>query len=201
MIKKYSLMALQTAINQALKLDLNMPEKISALHGKVVKIMIAPFNIDFYLGFSEQQIQLMDEWDGVVNTVIESSPWGFMRLSLLPAAKARTLFNNQVTISGDVGLGQAIKQLFDGVDIDWQSHLATLTGDVFAHQVSQLVAQGKAYQQQVTSSLQATLSDYLHEELRWFPPEEEIRDFFADVDTLALQLERIEARMKHKGYL
>ena len=177
MIKKYSLIALQTAINQALKLDLNMPEKISALHGKVVKIIIAPFNVDFYLGFSEQQIQLMDEWEGVVNTVIESSPWGFMRLSLLPTAKTRPLFNSQVTMSGDVALGQAIKQLFDGVDIDWQSHLATLTGDVIAHQVSQMVETGKAYQYRVTNAWQTTLSDYLHEELRWFPPEEEIRDF------------------------
>ena len=201
MIKKYSLMALQSALNQALKLDINMPEKISALHGKVVKINIAPFHVDFYLGFSEQQIQLMDEWHGVVNTVIESSPWGFMRLSLLPTAKARTLFNNQVTISGDVGLGQAIKQLFDGVDIDWQSHLATVTGDVIAHQVSQMVEKGKAYHHQVSNSWHTTVSDYLHEEVRWFPPEEEIRDFFADVDALALQLERIEARMKHKGYL
>ena len=39
------------------------------------------------------------------------------------------------------------------------------------------------------------LSDYLHEELRAFPPQEEVHDFFNDVDALSLRVERLTAHM------
>lgn len=47
MIKKYSLKALQKAINHALALDETMPTKISALDGKVLEIIVAPLGVNF----------------------------------------------------------------------------------------------------------------------------------------------------------
>lgn len=195
MIKKYTLNALQKAMNQILLFDSTHLNRVKKLHGKVLKIVITPLNVHFFIQFSGQHIQLLDEYDQPVDTTILSSPLGLIRLSLLPASKVRSLFNDDITIIGDAELGQEVKKLFDELDIDWEGHLAQFTGDVAAHQLGSIVRRGLAFTHQVKASIRDNLSEYLQEELRFFPPREEIDDFFQDVDTLALQVERIEAQI------
>ena len=187
--------ALQKAINHALALDESMPAKIAALDGKVLEIIVAPLGANFYIAFQSEELQLLHHYDGRPDTIIHSSPLGLIRLSFLPASQARSLFNDKIRISGDVELGQQVKKLFDELDIDWEGHLAHFTGDVVAHQIGSLFRQGIAFKKQLSDSLRHNLSDYLHEELRLFPPREEIDDFFNDIDKLALDVERLQAHI------
>ncbi|CDZ76090.1 Putative lipid carrier protein [Legionella massiliensis] len=195
MIKKYSLKALQKAINHALALDESMPAKIAALEGKVLEVIVAPLGVNFYIRFDQQQLQLLSDYDGQPDTIIHSSPLGLIRLSFLPASKARSLFNDKIRLSGDVELGQQVKKLFDELDIDWEGHLAHFTGDVVAHQLGSLFRQGIAFKKQLSESMRHNLSDYLQEELGSFPPREEIDDFFSDIDKLSLDVERLQAHV------
>ena len=195
MIKQYSLTALQKAMNHALRLDPAMPEKLSNLQDKVLALVISPLNITFFMQFKDQHIYLLADYIGEPDTTIQSSPLGLIRLSLLPASKVRSLFNDEIRMTGDLALGQAVKALFDGLDIDWEGHLAHFTGDVVAHQVGSLVRRGLDFKQQFERSMKHHLSDYLHEELRAFPPQEEVHDFFNDVDALSLRVERLTAHM------
>ncbi len=195
MIKKYSLKALQKAINHALALDQSMPDKIARLHGKVLEIIVAPLGVNFYIRFAHQQLQLLDDYDSQPDTIIHSNPLGLIRLSFLPASKARSLFNDKIRLSGDVELGQQVKKLFDELDIDWEGHLAHFTGDVVAHQLGSLVRRGLAFKQQLSESLRHNITDYLQEEWRLFPTREEIDDFFSDIDKLSMDVERLQAHI------
>lgn len=195
MIKKCSLIILQKAINHALALDDSMPAKIQALDGKVLEIIISPLYVNFFIRFAQKELQLHVENDGLADTVIRSSPLGLIRLSLLPASKMRSLFNDDISISGDVELGQSVKKLFDEMDIDWEGHLARFTGDVVAYQVGSFFRQGFAFKRQMSDSVRHNLTEYLQEELRVFPPREEINDFFKDVDDLSLRVERLAAHV------
>ena len=195
MIKKYSLTVLQKAINHALALDESMPVKIQALNGKVLEIIISPLNVNFFMSFTQTELQLLADYDGHADAIIHSSPLGLIRLSLLPASKMRSLFNDKIRISGDIELGQQVKKLFDEIDIDWEGHLAQFTGDVVAYQVGSLFRQGLAFRRQVKASVRHDVTEYLQEELRVFPPREEINDFFNDVDELSLSVERLAAHV------
>jgi len=195
MIKKYSLTILQKAINHALALDESMPSRIRALDGKVLEIIISPLFVNFFIRFTQNELQLHAENSGPANTVIRSSPLGLIRLSLLPASKMRSLFNDDINISGDVELGQQVKKLFDEMDIDWEGHLARFTGDVVAYQVGSFFRQGFAFKRQISNSMRHNLTEYLQEELRAFPPREEVDDFFKDVDDLSLRVERLSAHV------
>ena len=195
MIKKYTLTALEKTINHLLLFDSTHINRVQKLQGKVLKIVISPLNVHFFIQFANQQIQLLDDYDQTVDTTILSSPLGLIRLSLLPASKVRSLFNDDITIIGDAELGQEVKKLFDEVDIDWEGHLAQFTGDVAAHQLGSIVRRGLAFTNQVKASIRDNVSEYLQEELRFFPPKEEVDDFFQDIDRLALHVERIEAQI------
>lgn len=195
MLKKYSLKALQTAINTAMALDDDMPRKLSVLDGKVLQLIISPLNVHFFICFTNQQLQLLDTYDGQADTVIHSNPIGLIRLSLLPASKARSLFNDKVRMSGDVALGQQVKQLFDDMEIDWEGHLAHFTGDVVAHQVGAFVRKGVQFKKHFSESMTLNVTEYLQEELRAFPSKNEINDFFHDIDDLSLATERLQAHV------
>lgn len=195
MLKKYSLKALQKAINQAMSLDEGMPDKVNALDGKVLKMIIAPLDVVFYIQFIDAEIVLLDAYEGTADATIHSSPLGLIRLSLLPASKARSLFNDKIRISGDIELGQQVKSLFDDIDIDWEGHLAHFTGDVVAHQIGSIVRKGLEFKNHFTQSMSTNLTEFLQEELQVLPTCNELNDFFNDIDVLALDVERLQAQI------
>lgn len=195
MLKKYSLIALQKAINQALYLDEQMPSKLQVLNGKVLEMVISPLNVNFFIQFEHGELLLLDKFDGHPDTIIHSNPIGLIRLSLLPASRARSLFNDKIRISGDIELGQNVKKLFDEMDIDWEGHLAHFTGDVVAHQIGSFVRKGIEFKNQVSQSMQLNITEYLQEELRLFPSKNELEDFYNDIDELALSVERLQAHV------
>lgn len=196
MLKKYSLKALQKAMNKAMALDESMPKKIQQLDGKVLEIIISPLALSFYIQFSGDEIHLLPHYPDAADTVIHSNPIGLIRLSLLPASKARSLFNDKIRISGDIELGQQVKQLFDSMDIDWEAHLAHFTGDVIAHKMGSLFRRSRQFASQFQDSMQQNVTEYIQEEIRLCPSRAELDDFFNDIDTLALGVERLEAKVK-----
>lgn len=195
MIKKYTLTVLQKAINRALALDESMPLKIQEMEGKLLELIINPLNVNFYIHFTNGNLHLLSQSEKKPDTVIQSSPLGLIRLSLLPASKMRSVFNDDIKISGDVELGQQIKNLFDELDIDWEGHLSRFTGDVIAYQLGSFVRQGLAFKQQIHTSMSQNLTEYFQEEIRLFPPREEMDDFFKDIDELSLAAERLAAHV------
>lgn len=196
MLKKYSLKALQKAINHAMSLDENMPTKIQALDEKVLEMVIAPLDVNFFIQFKNGELLLLDHYEGHPDTIIHSNPLGLIRLSLLPASKARSLFNDKIRMSGDIELGQDVKKLFDEMDIDWEGHLAYFTGDVVAHQIGSFIRKGMELKNQLSDSMRHNVTEYLQEELRILPSKNELNDFFNDVDELALSIERLDAHIK-----
>jgi ubiquinone biosynthesis protein UbiJ len=120
-----------------------------------------------------------------------------IRLSLLPASKARSLFNGHIQISGDIELGQHVKQLLDSIDIDWEGYLGQFTGEIVAHQIGRIVKKSTDFTTQLRVSIKEQLSEYVHEECRLFPPQEEVEDFYNDLDALSLRVERLEAHLNH----
>jgi ubiquinone biosynthesis accessory factor UbiJ len=196
MLKKYSLKALQKAMHHAMALDPDLPSKISPLENKTLKIRIVPLNVYFYMHFYEGQLILLEDFEGPVDTTISSNPLGFIRLSLLPASQARSVFNDKIQITGDLVTGQQVKQLFDSLEIDWEGHLAHFTGDVVAHQLGEWFRIGRDFKRQVSESMRLNTQEYLQEELRVLPSLEELQDFYEAVDLVALAVARLEARIQ-----
>ncbi len=196
MIKSYSFKALQKALNHALSLDPDWPQKIKQLVGKRLKIVVQPLDLTFFILFElDGKLSLMADSEIDADTTIYSNPLGLIRLSLLPMSKARSLFNDKIKIEGDVAFGQQVKSLFDQLEIDWEGHLAHFTGDIIAHQLGGFVRRSKEFGEHLHRSLSQNVDEYLHEETQWFPPAEEIEDFYRDIDKLVMDVDRLEAKL------
>lgn len=195
MIKEYTLLALEKALNHALSLDESTKEKIYRLNGKVLEIIIKPLDVFFFITFVNSKLKLLKEYESKPDVIIHSSPIGLIKLSILPASKSRSLFNDKVKISGDLELGQQVKNLFSELDIDWEGHLAQFTGDVVAHQIGSIFRSGVSFKDKISTSLKRNFVEYIQEESNEVPSIEEAADFYNDVDELSLRVERLSAHV------
>src|SRR3990167_3846325 len=178
MIKDYSLYLLEVALNKALYLDDSMASKLKPLNAKTIELSLTPFQWSFYLTIENAKIKLATEVTASPDTIIYSSPLGFIRLSLLPASKVRSLFHDGIKIECDVSLGQQLKRIMDEIDIDWEGHIASFTGDVVAHQLGLGVKKLKSVSRNIQSSVAFQLSSYFKDQNSCLPTKEMLNDFF-----------------------
>lgn len=197
MLKKLSLQALQFALNQALSLDKSISEKLLTLDGKMIEIVIMPLQVHFYIQIEAGQMLLLEQTQDTPDTIIHSRPLGLIRLSLLPSSKTRSLFNDDIQISGDVELGRKLKKIFDSMQIDWEGHLAYFTGDVVAHHIGKIVRKGRHLKHQYMESFKKNTHDYLVNEMQWIPSQQELEQYYKDVDDLRLRTERLAAHIEY----
>lgn len=192
-MKNLALHTLNSAINHYLQLDPLSKQRLQKLEGKNLRLIIKPLTL-FFL-FQNQQIKLVDQFEGHIDATIEGYPLAFIQLHLSSQENAPKLFKQKLTISGDLEFGQQVQTLFKDLDIDWEEHLSKLTGDVIAHEMSNIFKRSTNFASKLAQSMQDNLKDYLHHETRSLPCQEEINDFFEDIDNLRLRVDRLQANV------
>lgn len=190
-----ALAGLEAALNHYLALDPEAPGRLAALHGRVVAIHLRGPELTLYFVPDQGgRLQVLGRIEGDSDCTLSGSPFDLAR-SADPATGARQLFAGHVGISGDTALGQRFGQILGGLDIDWEEQLSRLSGDVIAHQLGQLGRRSTGYLRAGLDRLQTNLGEYLSEEARLLPARAEAEGFFAEVDTLRDDLERLQARV------
>ena len=110
--------------------------------------------------------------------------------------KTQALFNNQVSLSGDIELSQTLQALLANLDIDWEGKLAKVVGDIAAHQIGQQARILQRWGKSASQTLLLNIEEYLHEESRDLPPRAELEHFYRNIETLTLTTDRLAARIE-----
>jgi ubiquinone biosynthesis protein UbiJ len=118
-------------------------------------------------------------------------------LRLLQSDDPARLFTPEIQLQGDSSTAQAWTAALQAADIDWEEHLAHLTGDFIARPLG-VVARGlRDWLKHSQKTLRADVGEFMREEARLFPDRWEVDEFFAGVDALRARLDRAEARWAH----
>lgn len=193
MIISYILPAIEKAFNYYLQLDPESEQRIADLAGKTIAIEFGQFK--FYWIVRKHRIHLSEHYMGEADVTLRGSIFDFLKLSTAGDDSA-AVFSSGLQVTGDTEVAQQFKDLFAKLDIDWEEHLSHFTGDIFAHQVGNLVRAFCNWAKQSSEVLQQDLNEYLHEEIRLVPSREELQDFFAGVDKVRDDVERLELKIK-----
>jgi ubiquinone biosynthesis protein UbiJ len=195
--KNFLTSTVQKALNTYLALDPDSKLRLAALQGQVVTVELLAVGIIFHLTFSASGIELQTGPIEHADTVIKGTPLRLLHLALAPRQNRQQFFADDVAIEGNLELGQLVIDLFDHIEVDWEEILSRFIGDVSAHHIGQI---GKKFQSMFTRTrdiLTQDVSEYLHEEIDFFPPREALSDFFHDVDEIRMDTDRLEARINH----
>jgi ubiquinone biosynthesis protein UbiJ len=194
-IKPLLMGALETALNKFLALDQNSAVFLAPLAGKTIALTILPFNETIYLCPGSDSVQLLDYTPDQPDTRLTGSvfAFGLMGLSSKPM---RSIFSGEVIIEGDMQTGRKFQELFTKLDINLEQQLARYTGDTIAHNISQFFRAGQNWSKDSIETFRLNASEFLQEETRDLPSVPEADIFYAHVDELRTDFDRLQSRVE-----
>ena len=186
----------QKALNRYLALDPESASRLARLENKRVGIELLSTGLYFELYFIDKKIELKTKkQETQPDTIIKGTPLSLLHLTAARDDRKR-FFAEDVTIEGNIELGQEVIDLFDTLEIDWEEYASHWVGDVPAHQFGRFVRRVFQFKSRAVETLEQNVNEYLHEEAEFFPPKEALSDFFRDVDHLRSDVDRLEARIE-----
>ncbi len=189
------MLILEAAINRYLALDPEMLDKLAQFNGKVIKLEMTGINKTLYMLPNDSGIQILNEYDGSVDTVLRGTPVSLFKMGLVSNA-ANLLLKGEIEITGDTRLGHQFKNVFSQMDIDWSEPLANLLGDSLANQIFQSGISFSQWGKDTVKSVSMSFSEYLQEESRDVVTETELMLFNNAVDQLRDDVDRLQAKVK-----
>ena len=194
-IKPLLMSALETALNKYLALDQNSRIFLTPLVSKIIAVTITPFNETIFLCPTADSIQLLDQYPDQPDTCLTGSFFtlGLMGLSSKPM---RSIFSGEVKIEGDMSTGRKFQELFAKLDINLEQQLALYTGDSIAHNISQFFRTGREWSKGSIETFRLNASEFLQEETRDLPAGPEVDIFYAQVDKLRTDFDRLQSRIE-----
>jgi len=194
-LKPLLTVALESALNRYIRLDLDVAELLAPIAGKVIELTVEPFGETLYLCPTHDAVQVLDAYPGEPDTRISGSLWslGLMGISAKPM---RSVFSGEVKIEGDMTTGRKFQALFDKLNIDLEEKLSQVTGDVIAHQIGNLFRAGSRWTRQSLRTFELNLSEFLQEETRDLPAGPEADIFYRHVDELRTDFDRLNSRIE-----
>ena len=190
-----ALEGLEQALNGLLALDPDTRARLSALHGRVIRVDLrgTGLALNFVPGH-DGRLRLPGQIEGQPDCVLSGSPLDLLR-ARDPETGQRQLFAGHVRIEGDSGLAQRFAEALGALDVDWEEQLARLTGDLVAHEIGRAARAAGSEFRRLRENAGESLSEYLTEEARLLPHPAEVERFLDDVDRLRDDLERLAARI------
>lgn len=190
-MKQFLQSTLQVLINRYISLDMEIEQKLKPLRGKILEMQIqkTPFHYGFL--FTKNTIEVISADKITADATIRGDFFTFLKLF-----KSFSVSDfSQLSITGDQTFSENAYHLLQDLDIDWEELLSHYTGDVIAHKMGQCVQGFKKWFQRGAKSFETSLTEYLQEELRYFPSAAEMNDFMDEVDELKHDLDRLSLRV------
>ncbi|MEN0038543.1 MAG: SCP2 sterol-binding domain-containing protein [Cellvibrio sp.] len=196
MANTFTIAALASAekmINAALRYDPATRIGFAQLDGKIIALHITTPGINIFMMPMDDELRLMSNWDGDVDTRISGS---LLALAQLSQTEIHNLKDSGVTVLGDLALLADMQRLVKNLDIDWEEMLSQFTGDIIGHQTAQLIRAKLSWAKDRAKNGQRLTSEFLTEELKTVPGKAELNDFYQQVDNLRLAVDRAAARVE-----
>jgi len=193
-MKNKLLSSIAASMNAYLKLDPDSKVRLSDLAGKTVAIELLPLHFQFQLVCQTTGITIVQDNLLTADAKVLGTPLQLVGVAIAKEDRHR-FFAEDIQIEGDAAIGQKMIELFDEVNIDWEEKLSTLIGDMPARQVGNFFRYIKQWVTDSESTFSQNINEYLHEETPLFPAKEALQDFYHDIDTLNMDVERMEARI------
>ncbi|OGT41781.1 MAG: hypothetical protein A3F42_02115 [Gammaproteobacteria bacterium RIFCSPHIGHO2_12_FULL_37_34] len=193
-MNKLFLSLLTKAMNTYLRFDPESTLRLQKLQGNVIAFELLPFHFTFQCLFNENGMVIVSDCSHLAKTTIRGTPLHMLGFALA-SDQRQQFFAEDIMIEGDAELGQQVIALFDELDIDWEEYASKIIGDIPAYHINRHLHQMSRWINKTKTTFAQYVNEYLHEEKTWFPTHEALQDLFRDIDTLRMDVDRIEARV------
>jgi ubiquinone biosynthesis protein UbiJ len=182
------------AVNQALALNINGGNVLSALEEKTLTLVLTELGFPLSFSINENNIlvtSLTERSDCTIKTSVKTL------LELKKEQQITELIKQEkLDVQGDIKVAQLFANITESLEIDWQSELAKHIGDIPTYKLSQF---GKNLAKKfnfATQQIQADASEWLVHEKRLVVTSSQINNFSQQVIDIARQTDVISERIQ-----
>jgi len=191
---------IERALNTFLYRESALISARQRLYGKVLRVVLQEFSSPFVLVFSEQQIDVLSEWEGEADCSV------ITQLRVLPKLRDRQqltalIRSGELEVQGDIQVVQNLVALADLADFDPAEVLAPWTGDIAAEGISKFLRGGARILRHGVQRQQRYVAEVLTEEWRVAPGALEVAWFAEETaaveratEALAQRLDKLEGK-------
>jgi len=180
-------------INRGISLSSTARAMAVALEGQALDVRLDNTPLALRLAALEGQVRVTATGDGPAAATLAGSPLAMLRL--LGGDPQALIREGDVRISGDTDIANQFRDLLHMARPDLEEELSKLLGDPVAHQIGNLARGFADWGARAAESLSRSVGEYLTEERRTLPTRTEAEQFYREVDAVANDVERAEARL------
>lgn len=187
--------ALETVINQTLKLEADLDKLIQPLIGHSLAIEMTDWCFKILLIGQPQGFNVYINSQNQAEVTLCGDLLAL--LSLVQTDQPQAILSGQtIDIQGDTAVLQAFSLFAKQVNLDWQQALSAIIGDIPAHLLSWPLKQAQQYLRHNQQCHYQDWRDYFQQECRLLPCREEMEDFFDDIQQLQQDLDRLALKIQ-----
>jgi ubiquinone biosynthesis accessory factor UbiJ len=166
------------------------------LDGRSFRIELEGLGLGLTLVSRGDKVALLEEEQA--DASLRGTPGALARL--VATGDESMLRARAVRISGDPLVARDFRDLIAIAAPDFEEELARLLGDVAARQLGNLLRGLTGWGLDAADRLSQNFAEYLQEESRELPARPEVEAFLDEVDELASDVARLEARLQRLEY-
>lgn len=187
-------MSIEFAINSALKTDPSSRKKFNQLMGRSLQINCQQPSVTLQFIFCENAIAVHGNPNSTADAQVTGTAKAFIQLAT--SNDGHSLADTGICVQGNANLLTAIQDIAKTIEIDWEDLLTPIGSPAVSH----FIASGiKSFSQQALKQknfVEQNLASILADELQCIPSQQELDQFYDDVDSMATKTQRLEARIR-----
>lgn len=188
--------ALEKIVDTALEYDPGTRAALAALAGKTIAFESTFPPATIYFSPQAASVTPAVSLQAFSNTPPDTHLRGSLpAMIMLLVGEQRSLADSGVSVTGDSALLARLQDIFANVELDWEEPLTGLLGPGVGHPLAQLLRRQGRWAGESAEKARRFAGEYLVEELRVTPGQEELRAFYQDVDELSSATDRLAARV------
>jgi ubiquinone biosynthesis protein UbiJ len=196
------LAGVELGLNRVLAMDSTALPRLARLSGRVIAVECAAPNLQLFILPSASGLQLAAQWAGETDCQLRAPAASLLRLAT-SKDKTSILHSPEVSLDGDSATLLELAGILQDLELDWEYELSRWLGPVGSQLLGGHLRSRVSWTGQALESLRLNLADYLSEESRSLVGKREADARFAELDSLKLSLDRLDARIerlaqKHK---
>ncbi|MCU1723459.1 MULTISPECIES: ubiquinone biosynthesis accessory factor UbiJ [Pseudomonas] len=189
------LASVEHGLNRVLRLDSTALPRLAPLDGKVIAIDCRQPALQLFILPSDEGLLLASQWLNPADCTLRAPATSLVQLAL-SQDKTAVLHSPQVELEGDSAVLLDLVGVLQDLELDWEYEVSRWLGPVATQLLSGHLRNSAKWTRQSLTSLSQTASEYLAEESRTLVGQREAEARFGELDTLKLDIERLEARIE-----
>jgi ubiquinone biosynthesis protein UbiJ len=187
---------LERAANRALHYAPVTRLQLAKLKGKSLAIELQRPNFPLQMSVGRRALSFRSHWEHPADVTIRGPAIALLRQIGRADTSPADLMQLGIEVEGDQQLAQQFLTILKDLDLDLESALGDLIGDMAAHQISEVARAGFSWLRSTAKTVLAQSRQLVAEERQWVLTPREFKRFQDDIDELREDTDRLQARMQ-----